>query len=99
MHFELWRCMHPAYTARHADQAAELRQQELQISETRRQREHEQMIAQVRSLHQRNLCSSLGLDKLHSVNQITRIQIIVDDCCGPSVSLDSHHTYCICSIC
>eukprot|EP01052_Picozoa_sp_SAG31_P050022 SAG31_NODE_11227_length_1052_cov_0.806925_1_plen_264_part_00 len=36
-----------AYSARQADQAAEVRQQELQISETRRQREHEQMLAQI----------------------------------------------------
>eukprot|EP01052_Picozoa_sp_SAG31_P001730 SAG31_NODE_58_length_29669_cov_20.244978_21_plen_216_part_00 len=36
-----------AYTARRAEQVAEEHAQELQISETRRQREHEQMLAQI----------------------------------------------------
>ena len=36
-----------AYTARRAGQVAEDQAQALQISETRRQREHEQMLAQI----------------------------------------------------
>ena len=36
-----------AYTARRAERVAEEQAQELQISETRRQREHEQMLAQI----------------------------------------------------
>eukprot|EP01052_Picozoa_sp_SAG31_P016623 SAG31_NODE_1107_length_9877_cov_4.000102_7_plen_209_part_00 len=36
-----------AYTARRAERVAEEHAQELQISETRRQREHEQMLAQI----------------------------------------------------
>ena len=36
-----------AYTARRAERVAEEQAQELQVSETRRQREHEQMLAQI----------------------------------------------------